>query len=733
MISLASRAIAAGPIASLAIRIPPSITNLLETVASSKVSASWTYTSEAGRPCLSYTVALALGDATLYEVTFAGAGTSQLVPYVLSNGSTYTLTVSVSDGIDSVSNTVEFTVLAATLDDIELNGLVGSTYEIAIDGVGYMLADTPLRPYRRQAGELTAPRFATGTTPFSEAIERYTLVGLADFRSGTDIPRVNPQDPSTSNGFLRSCGVDVSDLGRLTLLPDSVDTGLVAPVGAVVASGLMFGFGASVEAGPSDWRSTFNSFDGTTASATNEVQATAALTDVTTDGKYWYVCDGVDIYRGSTVALTTAAWSTVGATVVEWCGDRLACGYLDGSGNAAFSTLADDGTEEVIGGRSQFPDSTITSITSGDGYVWFTVLKGSATTVYSYQLGSTTAPAVSLSLPTGERVVGLGFYLGSVMIRTALGLEQSHVYRAVPSSGELTPERVAVIENMAINPDVVHRFVGRDRFVFFSTGGDLGYEDVAGNYSISVGAIDLATGGWTEHMLVGAAGGGDGRTVGVFEGRLFSSDPAGSVYLESKTAFLSAGWLESSSFDLGSGLDKVIDEVDIVVAPLPAGASVAVAYSSNGGGSFLDLGSLSTAGLQRWSESVNATVSSVAVRFDLAAASSPPVVARAQIKLHPRSLADLILQLPIDCSRRRNGLNGAELDSQEDAVARSRRLEAMMGARVIVQDVDWTRDREAHEWEVVGTEFTSLGVFDRSRSRRSEITPVCVMTLRRAL
>ena len=77
------------------------------------------------------------------------------------------------------------------------------------------------------------------------------------------------------------------------------------------------------------------------------------------------------------------------------------------------------------------------------------------------------------------------------------------------------------------------------------------------------------------------------------------------------------------------------------------------------------------------------------------------------------------------------GLNGATINDAPAGMARARALEALIGTRVLLQDIDWPVTRTAEVWEVVSAEYSATGTYDRARSRRVEQDPVCVVTLRR--
>jgi hypothetical protein len=266
-----------------------------------------------------------------------------------------------------------------------------------------------------------------------------------------------------------------------------------------------------------------------------------------------------------------------------------------------------------------------------------------------------------------------------------------------------------------------------DRFVFF------GYSEMSDDGRSGVGAIDLSTGGWCRWIEAPTAG-DDGAVQALFvwNNRVGFTVSGEGACLESTTPSAS-GYVESSIVDLGSGLTKVIDAVSVVTEPLPANASVTVSLSYDDGNSFTSVGTTSTAGAKGDEWVVDAETSAVATTLTLTATGvASPVVRLVQLKLHPLSVVDYLVELPVDCSDRMVGMNGVEIqDALPVGMARARFLENLVGTRVLFQDVDWPITDTAEVWEMVSAELTSVGVRNRRLGRREETAPVCVVTLRR--
>lgn len=731
MPTIATDQIADEAIAGSAVFAPPTVvvTAPIGSISTSSTTVTWTYASTASRPQVTYRVRLLTvsGGSELFDSGIvAGAGTSYAPAFTLSGGSSYIAEVTVSDGFAESTDTDTFYVDAADVSDFPDEPRVGSVFECAINGVGYMLADTPERPYRRQVGTLNPPRFATGDTPFSEAIERYTMVGQSDWTGGAG-QRLGDRPDSDASRFWTSQGINPFEPGELSLLPATtlqISDNYATPR-AVVASGQLYAQTADTEL-------TRLATVGGSGSAIS-FATPGTISALASDGLYWYAsCADEKIYRGTTAL--GAAWCDLSAvasappSVVEWCSDRLAVVYADASSNTCLSTLSDAGAEEVAGGRFKFKDATISAVTSGDGYIWFSVNRQDRSDVYAWQIGSTDSRFVALTLPAGQSVTALGFYLGNVMIRAAEVVNgtttRAIIYRAVSQSGALTPDRVMDIEKSGVDHSAGD-FAGDDRFVFWS------WRAMADDGRSGVGCLDLSTGGWTRWLYAPDAGAtGVVTSLYNWNGKVgFSIGGYGSS-LEGSTP-LSTGYMEGSVRDLASGLTKILTDLRVTFEALPSGGSLTAAVSIDGGASFNTLGSLSAAGSRSSTWEVASEAPSGAVKLTLGASSTSPKIRTTQLRMHPLSVVDEILVLPVNCEDELRGVNGRDIASTRPSLARAKALESLVGSRVRVQDVDWPTTKTASVWEMVSAETTSVGVADRRVGRRTEAMCVSVVTLRK--
>lgn len=720
------------PLAGTWARAAPSatITAPGATVTSTTTTFSFTYSSPVSRTQYSYQAQIRTqdGSTVLFDTgTVVSASTSGLpLSYLLSDGSTYQLWVRVSDAFDTGDwTTTTFTAQLADVNSYPDNTQVGSVYEIAINGDGYMLANHPERPYRRSAGVLDPPRFATGETPFSEAVERYTLIGKSDWSSGAG-QKFADRPSSVSTRFWESEGINPFNEDRSLTLLQACETELADTYTlphAVVAGNALYVCTADGEiksiADPGDAATTFT------------ITGSAQVDDMTSDGTYWYYADGANIFRNNSAADPVTAWSTLNAYKIDWASDRIAIAY-DSSGDAVFSTLADDGTEEVTSGRATHANATITDITSGAGFTFYAVQRNSGCTIMAWQNGSTDAPFVSLVLPAGQSVSALGFYLGNVFIRATEiqdGKTNAIIYRAVPVEGRLTAERVLEIEDAATDHSIGD-FSGDDRFVYFS------WKAMSSGGRSGIGCIDLSTGGYATWFYADSdSATGDVLSIVQWDG-LTAFTVAGYGTVLETSDYLASGTLKASHHDLGTSLVKIVDDISIIMDPLASNCGLSARYSTDGGGSYTSTGdAVSTAGTKTvtWTLSDRVNVVGLEITLTTSDGASTPVVRTTTIRVHPLSLSDQILTLPVNCSNRVAGLNGHDLPYKTTGMQRARSLESLLGSRVRLQDVDWPVTQTAQIWEVVGAEYIeSNHTFSQNKNRQVQ-SGVCVMTLRRGL
>lgn len=707
-----------------------------------QVGLIWTYSDTDGLPEAASLVQLFTAEgASLYSSGWVAGGPDQAtIPFNLTSGSGYKATVTVknTNGVISSPAIVFFSAANIVVPPGVLDS-VGSVYNVAVNGVGYMLYEDPVNQAdltrSRGAVSLDPPRLATSSTPFSEAVERYSFVPSADWRAGSG-QRWGSKTDSNPARFYDSLGINPFEPYELTLLPDSLPQMVVTAPGcqAVVANDRLYALNGSnqlQELDNPDGASTFFS-----------VAAANALLDIASDGQNWYVNDGVaGIWRNNAPTDPGAPWSSIAVQVIGWAGQRI-CGAYKSLGSSTpnvFTTFNTSGAEEIGGGRLVLDKGwTITDFTGGSGFVWFAAYAGNKGVVYKWDL-TAAGPSVALELPIGEIPRAIFWYQGQVFVRaehpkTATD-SSATIYRCIAQSsslsasgtGNLDPHFLCKLDGGGL--DGLGSFGANERFVFYSQA-NLDGENAAG-----LGAVDISSGGYCRWLYTTAAT-GPVRSIFEWRGKLFYTVDGFGVYREGDEC-LTDGWLKTSVFDLGSATRKVWDAVSIQIQPLPVDASVSVEYTYDGGGSYVSVPALSitSPGSIDGHAEPRYTAQSLGLRFTLQAQGTSPTVKLAQAKVHAFGLADTILKLPIDCGDTLSDMRGNPLreNGPGAGVRRYRFLESLCQAQVVIQDVDWQYTNGAEQFEVLQVEQRSIpAVTEGRRTGKAQLRSVALLTLRKA-
>jgi hypothetical protein len=624
----------------------------------------------------------------------------------------------------------EFTTDLESLDSIADLETVGRIYEIAINGVGYMLydgnEDTENQDlvYRREVVPLDPERLATSDTPFSEAVQRYVFQSFSSFLAGAG-QRHLYRDGSIDNAYLDSEGVDPFQRDGLSLLHSASRELATAHTAVRIA---VVGDVLYAQTGDNDF--TYVSTPGGSETGFS-VAAATTIVDLATDGQSWYAAAGTaSIFKGTT-SDPGAKWDTLTAgtdvRVVEWAGQRICAAYVGPSGSTpnVFSTFTGAGAEEVASGRLVLPAGwTITSITDGNGYVFFGAYSGNVGVVYAWQVGSSDTPFLAWRLPPGHLPRAVRWYQGNVMV-WATDDDRLVAYRAIPdTSGQLTPTFAFELTGYAGGYDV-GEWAGDEALVF--------YPKSSASTKAGIGAFNLETGGYCNWLASSVAG--LVRGVDRWQGRLVFSVDGDGVWSENPSTFVSTGWLETSIDDHGSTLDKVYDALTVVVDPLIADESLNVSYTTDGGASYTTWSdaTMASAGLKRQTTDLSKKASSIGLKITLnGPGTSTPTMYSAQIRQHMHGLADQVVQWPIDCGDVVTDLKGRPLSENGPGkgAARARTLESLVQSRVVAQDRDWPATGTTDTWEIVSAQTRSRALFDR-KAGKNVLRDVCVVTARR--
>jgi hypothetical protein len=674
------------------------------------------------------------GTAVLYDSGWMISAALLAVPaYTFSDGTVYQFELS-AIALDGVPTNVALaTSVTASSPTATPLATVGQVYEIGLNGAGYMLADSAEGnvQWQRQSAVIEAQRYATGSTPFSQSINHYEFTAWSDWSSGAG-QTLDSRTYSVDGRFYDSDGVDVfTTPGRASLLRATavgLSSGYATPIGLLANDSLWTQTAAKTL--------TYQTAPGGAGTGVALIRITGTtISDIATDGTYVFAADGSTsgITRVTEATRTEdgTLWSSVKCTSIAWAVGRLCGAYATASTTSnTWTTIAPAGTEEVGGGRITLPAGwSIGKSTGGQGWVWFPASAGNVGAIYRWTPGvASYTPSIAAELPLGVPTA-LFYYQGQVMVRaaytTATGENRAVIYRCpVASDGSLTIFKVLELSDTGIDHGP-GAFWGTDRFVLFS------WQSVSSTNS-GLGVIDLSTGGYSRWLKGTSAG--KVRSVGTWRARTwFTLDAIGSVQ-ESAATYLTTGTLTTPHDDKGSVLNKVMDEVTVRHTPLLGSETVAVETSIDRGSSYVSLFTVSGAGSTGATQAWSKTAQTVGLRITLTGpGTSTPALSLASVKLHLLSVSERQISVPVRCYDQMKGLNGQPLPGGFGTGATMARLvEALVGTRVLFQDVDWASTGVSNVVDVIGASTSRVGVYDRHVGRQSNGF-VVTLTLRSGL
>ena len=618
--------------------------------------------------------------------------------------------------------------------DVAALDTVGTVYDVAIDGTGYILAETQEQGagYEKTTIPLIPDRLATGDTPFDQAVERYSFGSGDSWVGGQGQTFLNRQD-SDSTMFLSSEGLDpFSEPGSIKLLPSTPEmfnTTFATPRMVVVGTTLYVQTAA-------DQLTHFTDV-GTPGSGSaidhEHGGAAVTITDLTTDGQFWYAaCGTKGILRGTTSAITTQ-WNAAVAHSIAFAAGRICAGVIANSSATPnrFTTYSigggsDAGTEERSGGHLTLGQGwTVGSFTEANGHIYFCAYKGNRGMVYAWPLGldssgNTQYPFVAWDLPPGlcpREVFSAG---GSIFVRayrqSTGSTGTAYIYRGLPDpqTGALTPFFITELADKATTDDhAVGEFTARDNQVFW------GWKKMTSGNKTGLGCYDLETGGYAKFFESDDSTAGDVYGADVWQGRVVYSVAGTGIKKESTTAFLTAGNLIGSRIDGGSALAKGWDEIVVLTTPIAAGCSVTPHVSIDEGATYTALSTLDTVG--GTSQSTRLSSSSRSIQYKVVfvgSGSATTTLNFVQVKYHAIGLRDTVVSIIVDCGDNVRGVNGRPLPENAPGAGtlRARTLAALTQRRVNYQDIDWPVTKAAEVYEVLQVQTSALGIYDRSQA-----------------
>lgn len=282
-----------------------------------------------------------------------------------------------------------------------------------------------------------------------------------------------------------------------------------------------------------------------------------------------------DLEYGTPNSFTS--FNTTDARVLGWAKDQLfAAGIATGTTWQFFA--AANGSQKIW--YTLPAGYTVSAISELGGYVYFSAFLN--TQGYIYGFDGTNAPFRACALPPGEQPLSLIPFLGAGLLvgarRTGTHgnlVGQGVIYRAFPNSdGTLTLEQVTTIgqdDGSDYGPEAGCSFQNKVYFEYAK--GD--------STHTGLGVYYPTTGGYTRH-LEAVNQQNHVVSVAVYQGRVLFTVEGVGVFAQQAT-FLPSGQLISSVMDWNIDKQKLVLDSELGTLALPAGTSVSLDWSTDGG------------------------------------------------------------------------------------------------------------------------------------------------------
>lgn len=436
-------------------------------------------------------------------------------------------------------------------------------FPVAIAGHPYTI---DLREYERSSLDVVRQQADSSAEPSEQTFNPFGLWrrSLETWHHGAGQINFDLRDESDRARFRSSKGVDVWTAGELSLLPDtdqklaSAATNLkmvVAGTRLYVIDGQTTKFTSDITPGTPS----FTSVTGTPAETP---------TSITSDGFHVWIAYPSGVYTTNTGTSVATAFGTQDADIVTYANGRLIVAHdhqlfeLDNAGLATAIFTHPLNTSFVFDALAASPNA-----------IYAAGHSGTHGEVYAISIEETTTDLSSVvscaALPEGEYVTCVYAYVGVIVLGTNKGVRLSAADGAATLNyGVLIP-----------TPASVTCMDGVGQFVWF---GWSNYDSVStglGRLDLSVFTDTLRPAYASDLMVTGQ---GAVPAVVTFGGLKVLSVAGLGVYAEDPTR-VASGSIDSGVIRWGTTERKTVHSVDLRTEPLPAGSSVAVLASWDGG------------------------------------------------------------------------------------------------------------------------------------------------------
>ena len=385
--------------------------------------------------------------------------------------------------------------------------LTDTAYDIVIDDLPFIVKVNNQDPYRRETAPYKKEQFDNSTEPGEQSLTGWWLRSQTSWHNGAGIKFYEPGTDyqHVSHRFADSRGVDVWTVGEATLLPSVFHAytgaaGINAAVGNdgtndVLVSGDANGILKKITLDANSSATTANYVYTATSYPQGHSGSDFGFTSVTTSGgKYYATCTGA-IHRGTIGTLSSdvvfARHSATTNAFVKYAkgfiffGENSILNLIDdsqGNTNAHSGALPagkqyDSRTHldstfvwnDVVGGQTHIYAS---GNSGNSGEIWKIPFDGSPTSTNNGTLlPDLSSSSVNATLPDGERVNAIHFYLGYLVVGTNKGVRIC----PVNVNGDLTLGPLLVETSYGING-----FTERGTYIYAATKAKDSLENING-------------------------------------------------------------------------------------------------------------------------------------------------------------------------------------------------------------------------------------------------------------
>ena len=385
--------------------------------------------------------------------------------------------------------------------------LTDTAYDIVIDDLPFIVKVNNQDPYRRETAPYKKEQFDNSTEPGEQSLTGWWLRSQTSWHNGAGIKFYEPGTDyqHVSHRFADSRGVDVWTVGEATLLPSVFHAytgaaGINAAVGNdgtndVLVSGDANGILKKITLNANSSATTANYVYTATSYPQGHSGSDFGFTSVTTSGgKYYATCTGA-IHRGTIGTLSSdvvfARHSATTNAFVKYAkgfiffGENSILNLIDdsqGNTNAHSGALPagkqyDSRTHldstfvwnDVVGGQTHIYAS---GNSGNSGEIWKIPFDGSPTSTNNGTLlPDLSSSTVNATLPDGERVNAIHFYLGYLVVGTNKGARIC----PVNVNGDLTLGPLLVETSYGING-----FTERGTYIYAATKAKDSLENING-------------------------------------------------------------------------------------------------------------------------------------------------------------------------------------------------------------------------------------------------------------